>query len=307
MAEVNFIKLVDAAVNTYMSNVLAISANFLKGLTYPRSDIFKRVDCPNINAGIVNLPVFTGEMAEYVITQILPLESIYKKGLIDDKYQLAFDRTAKQELQQRFDTLTQSIKYYFKSCWKKEQESQEKKKPLIPVLTSEAAEKFLILQSNLRSYLKLQKDSVKTYEDMMKSLQELSLNNNLYITGSGFASSAEKLVKVLIWVISAYTDWFAIDIVEPSDIHAAVSVILPFNEVNAEIIGDIMKGEGLDKQQKEQFLNTLYRTFIGQNLYITEVALQKCANFVLGLKARHQDLLSKALNFASYYVPIESN
>lgn len=301
-AQVSNESLINSAVDAYMGYVLTLSANFLKGLTFPRSELFKHVTCPNIKLGSVGLPFFTGQMADYVITQILPLENVYKKGLIDLEYQLAFNKAAQEAMQERFQVLAESIQQSYKKCWAKTKE--DKKTVYAPVLTQEAAEKFLILRSNLRSFLNLN-SGASSYEEMMQALKGLGATNNLYITATGFSNNTEQLVKALVWIISAYADWFDIDVVEQADVHSAVFMLIPFPDVEPEVIGDIMKGESLDEAQKDLFLNNLYRVFISNNLYINDVSLQKTADFILGLKTRHNELYKKVLNFANMYLPLD--
>ena len=304
-------KFIDAALDKYQEIMLSISANFLQGLVYPRSSKYIQVNCDNIrghsaDGGALQPPYLTGEMANYVINQILPLQTIYSKGAIRESYGSAFDPTKNKQIKEKFDSLVAAMKHAYEKCWpKKHMSSFQIDEKVLKDGTIKAIYSFHMIEDKaidnmlkaieaLRKELYNKRTLIQSVDDAQNIIKELANHNRLNINSTRFFHDSQQLLNACIWILSAFSDWFDVDTIEPADVLAMAHILVPFTDVSQQKFNSLLK-----QTPSQEDMDDIYKIIIKQDLYISEPALKTLTSFITAVR-EDEPLKQKVLALASY-------
>ncbi len=304
-------KFIDAALDNYLQIMLSVSANFLQGLVYPRSSKYIQVNCDNIrghsaDGGSLQPPFLTSEMANYVINQILPLQGIYSKGAIRESYGTAFDPSKNRQIKEKFDSLLADMKRAYEKCWPKNHMSSfvidEKVlkdgtvKPIYSfnMIEDKAIDNMLKAIESLRKELYNKRSLINSLDDAQNIIKEFANHNRLNINSSRFLHDTMQIVNACIWILSAFSDWFDVQTIEPADVLAMAHILVPFTDVTQEKFNSLFK-----QSPSVEDMDDIYKIIINQDLYISEPALKTLTSFITAVR-EDSALKQKVLALASY-------
>lgn len=304
-------------IQTYFDNVvLATCVNFFKGCLTPRGEAsFNTITPENVKNRIIDPPFFSDVMAEYVLTEILPLKKIYKAEHMLDTViaQQCNNDKLISSIQEQF---TKSIVYAkeFADVWPKDHpcayerlDKKGNKKTSIYMMSKQAAQKLCKAKLLLIEYLKLTKVNMEDTEEVTESILQFSSVNTLNISGQGLSSMKEKLVNGFMWICTAFTDWLQIEAVYPADVLASIRMMLPFEEDDdSNVILDAsipLKASSVTSESEKKYIleleERIYSIYIKQDLYPSDEALALTIGF-LEYMSKHKDIAEKTLHYIEY-------
>jgi len=127
-------------------------------------------------------------------------------------------------------------------------------------------------------------------------LKDLSVFNDLQIININFVTLPfVNLTKYVVWVLSAFTDWLGIEIVETNDVDFLIQLSFLFSS-SADVQQIISK---LPTTPDKPIYKPLYSALLNNNLYINEAALHRLAAWY-HLLADQPELLQEVLHIAKY-------
>jgi hypothetical protein len=304
-------------IDTYISNVvIPTCVNFFKGLLLPRGEAsFKTINPDNVKHGIIEPPYFSDVMAEYVLTEILPLKKIYTaEHMLDNTItQECNNEQALSAIQEEF-TSQIDYKKEFAEVWPKDHAcayeritKKGTKMPDIYLMSKQAAQKICKAKLLLIAYLSLTKVDFNNSDEITNTILKFSSENSLNISGQGLSSSKEKLVDGFMWVCTAFTDWLQIEAVYPSDVLATVRMLMPFEQDDGSdvILGATIpvKSASVKNEKDKKYLMELeermYTIFTKQDLYPSDEALALTIGF-LEYMSKNKDVAEKVIQYIGY-------
>ena len=268
----------DAVLDQYMNYMICIASKFLLGLCSSRPRTF--VD-PTI------LPMLTPVMLDYIITQVFPLKVLYLEGQITPTYA----DVVKQENIDKMMVKFNAIHNKFMNI---------KAASSASFITDQVAQNLLKIQDILKHYLQAD-SSLKTTEDFSRALRQLaSHHNNLNISTSFKTESTNRLVSLIVWLLTAFTDWFGVKVIEVADVVAVASMF----EIGVEGVVDsdlFLQDMFMVTEANPQLQTKLFDILFANELLIAEPALVTLTQLVDGLMRPHNTkLVQKILKLGGY-------
>lgn len=286
------------AVDAYMKFFVKVAAMFMEGLAFQRSST-KTALAMDCSEGTI--PKLNDTMVDYIATQIFPLEGLYKE-------------------KSSVDVSTQPVQPYLVTF-----EAVMKQLPIStqcgPKLYNDSAVESLkyvrfTVVDFLNNYVNLFDAKEIPTEQRAYSIWLLRLLTNLAHRNDPAVSGLKALtnpyyadlVRIFVWVISAYTDWLDIDVVEPADILAATYLVTA--NVKFPLGRQASQGTKSVAISREAFISSMtstsnkanvmimlknnaslldnifeeiYEVCVANNLYISEPALRKLAFTIVNL------------------------
>jgi hypothetical protein len=300
------------AVDDYMKMFLRFAALFLQGLTLPRSQHFMSVSCLRDTASTKQPHTFYGGkvvltelIVDYLVTQVFPLEQVYDSvQLVDTStFYIEGDVLYFQEFAGQLP---------FAQC-----------QPNTKDLISPGGQKSIHrLRSSLVSYLTTQQNlhGITTKDNVLLRLRNLaSLHQPVVGSMTSLVNSNfPELVKVMVWYLSAYADWFDVEFCEPADVAAAcnlllTNIIFPLRIENLvktreSFVVDLLThkeyARQLDPAKVEEIYDELYVVLTNNDLYISEPALRNLTILVINV-LNNDTLVAKILQVGGYCVKLQ--
>jgi len=303
---------INLAVETYFDTVvLSVCKNFFLGLIEQRGELnFYTVNMKNIKDRVISPPYFNEVMAEYVLTEILPLAAVLnQKRISQQSIETLYDGEQVTRIQEMFSEAT-GLRKAFLGVWPKlhhlrfdRTTKRGKTVSDIYLMSKPAAEKIhtakLLLSSHLHSILK-GNISEGAIEDQIIALSQ---NNTLNIAGQGLSDTKDKLLHSLMWVVSAFTDWLQVEAVFPADIIASVRMIAPFEGVDVlSLVVPIRPKDDVDEKEQsylQALEDRIYNIFIQQDLYPSEQTLYMTLGFLVNV-SNDEVLTERIIRFGEY-------
>jgi len=288
-------------VKTYFDEVVMTTCRqFFLGLLEPRgTHNFFDVSNDNIRKGIIRPPYFSDVMADYVLTQILPLEYIVKSEKLKDGFlvQRMEDEEAITHIMNTFTDSLAVLKAVYLEVWPKHHPLMYKRITKrgneifdIHLMQRSAAEKIYNAMLKLTNYFYYQFRPSRSIDDIPGDIVQLGKLNKFDVSkGEGLSEDKSKLVNALMWFVTGFTDWLEIEAGYPADIVAAARMIMPFK--SDEEINYFCNPEKPNRkvQTEEQYRNMqeledrIYKIFIAQNIYPSDQALFMALGLIISV------------------------
>jgi len=281
----------DKAVDSYVTLIMKISAAFLQSLALADARLVNSnveviaSDCKNIKSSLVGLPVLNMQMLDYVLTQILPLSTVLKFNLASKQYSTVFDTKLKQSFVKRFNDMIIDKKL-LKDCFPPTTKTSD-------FIDSFAAEKLLQTRERIYGYLEAQ-DNLQTYEQYLGCLKALKVHNDLHLTNLDFTLPFMEFTKLGIWLLTAFADWFGVDVVDPNDVKGMLNIMLSYELLDASMIYT----EAYNANDTK-LLHRINEAMEAAGLYMTQTALYKLAG-IYNFMGQNPRLMKSILSFGEY-------
>ncbi len=283
------------ALDEYMKILVNFVVLFFEGLIFPRSYTMSPHACADGTNALS--PKLNPLMVQFVVTQIFPLHHLDSAGINAESLQQMIDNTSvsiHNDLAKQLKTINKSF-----DC------AKDKTNIDVQVVSTLAQVKanlaFLLSQ---QSFAQATKDSYLNFLKTLNKSNEIIFSDLKALTNSNY----KPIVRSLVWLLTAYCDWYGVEIVEIADVQAAARLILPFEEISHKVIDFMLNTKPsnnlLHSPQKIKVMyEEIYTLLVKNNLFITEAALRRLVYFILNLMSQPL-ILTKAIQGMEYITNI---
>ena len=254
------------AVDSYMNLVMKVTAAFYATCVLCASS------SGTTRTTSEGAPGVDSAMMQYILTQVFPLEQVLQ-----------------EEDQQSQET--NGLKELY------EQKMKELIQLFVPTASqaspvdNNALDKLVQTRHKLVAYLS------SLSETTLEQLKMLAQSNDLFLLDLPFEPNLNKLTNIVMWVLTAFADWYGVEVVDTNDVFGCVQMLLSY-EHPQDILKFYNQLEGGTDQQKE-LAGHLTVLMTQNNLYITEAALRKLTGLYSYVNT-HPKILQSMLRVGSY-------
>jgi len=267
---------VDKSVETYMKLVLHVLASFFGSLANQTmrtaTNEIQVATCENVSKKIVSTPIIDMNLLTFVLTQVLPLESILscasshepQKGL-EAKYKLVIT----QLIEERAPHLRECL-------------------PNHSYIDAQALTLLAQCHQQVKEYMLASGASEAGGLHAMKELA--AVENNLSLYNIAFADTKlVEMTKLVVWILTAFSDWYGVEVVDANDVYGLVQLMLCFESPKDVLtFYGALSGSGTNNADFTKYAQTLQSILQNNELYLTEAALQKLTHLFMYLSTRSQ-------------------
>lgn len=219
----------DKVLEQLMSLVYKWIGLFYVGLLLPRKS-FQRVDCLSIADRSAPLPYLTDLIVDYVLTQLLPFSTIFDTQALVGA---ANDPASEQNVKEGLNQAIIAIKKHF-SCIEVMQttETNTHIKEFFQgnhFITPQAVHHIVQFGIQFKSYLRIllgENEQPDAYFNAVKNLAQRNILNTANLQALGDPAYPQ-IVRAILWILTAYADWFNVKLIDIADVLATSSMILP--------------------------------------------------------------------------------